>query len=324
MKIIITGAAGFIGSHVAAKLSDLGNQVLGIDNFNDYYPRVLKNSRVNFFLESRGITCLEADLADKESLDKIFDNFIPDIVIHLGAQAGVRYSIINPSSYIQSNIVGHANILELSRQHKIKHLIYASSSSVYGLNSKVPFLETDRTDKPISLYAASKKSNELMTESYSHLFNIKATGLRFFTVYGPWGRPDMAYFSFAKSIMAGKPLTVYANGMLKRDFTYIDDIVEGIVRLVDCDFEFNLNHRIVNIGNEMPVLVKDFISLLEESLDKKAKIEFLPMQPGDVEVTYADTSLLEALTGYKPQVDLKEGLDNFAKWYLSNSIIKKL
>ena len=324
MKILVTGAAGFIGSHTAAALNDAGHKIIGIDNFNNYYPQSLKIERVNFFLKTRNIKCLEVDICDKKALEIVFSNFLPDIIIHLAAQAGVRYSISEPSSYIQSNIVGHANILEISRQFPLQQLIYASSSSVYGMNSKVPFKETDRTDNPISLYAASKKSNELMTEAYSHLFNINATGLRFFTVYGPWGRPDMAYFSFAKNIMNDIPITVFENGLLKRDFTYIDDIVNGILRLVNKKYENNDKHRVVNIGNEKPVLVKDFINTLEKTLNKKAIIEYLPMQPGDVRVTYADTTLLSSLTDYKPEINLEEGLKRFSEWYLKHPITKIL
>jgi UDP-glucuronate 4-epimerase len=324
MNILVTGAAGFIGSNLASRLYDSGFNVVGLDNFNDYYPVVLKKERVNFFLKPNKIECVNIDLCDNNSLNKLFKSFRPDKVIHLGAQAGVRYSISNPSTYVQSNIVGHANILELCKKYNISELIYASSSSVYGLNSEVPFRETHRTDNPISLYAASKKSNELMTQSYSHLFNMKATGLRFFTVYGPWGRPDMAYFSFANNIMKGIPITVFEKGMLKRDFTYIDDIVMGILKLIDCNYENDINHRIINIGNENPVLVKNFIRVLENSLNKKAIVKYLPMQAGDVRVTYADTSLLESLTGYKPKIKLKEGLKMFSDWYLNHGVINKL
>jgi UDP-glucuronate 4-epimerase len=324
MNILVTGAAGFIGSNLASRLINFGYNVVGLDNFNDYYPAILKKERVNFFLKRNKIECLNIDLCDYVSLNKLFKSFKPDKVIHLAAQAGVRYSISNPSTYIQSNIVGHANILELCKEYDISELIYASSSSVYGLNSEVPFRETHRTDNPISLYAASKKSNELMTQSYSHLFNMKATGLRFFTVYGPWGRPDMAYFSFAKNIMQGIPITVFEKGMLKRDFTYIDDIIMGILKLIDCNYANDINHRIINIGNENPVLVKDFITILENSLNKKAIVKYLPMQAGDVRVTYADTSLLESLTGYKPKIKLKEGLEMFSEWYLENDVINKL
>lgn len=324
MKILVTGAAGFIGSHTAAALNDAGHKIIGIDNFNNYYPRSLKNERVNFFLKTRNIKCLDIDICDKKALEIVFSDFLPDVIIHLAAQAGVRYSISEPSSYIQSNIVGHANILEISRQFPLEQLIYASSSSVYGMNSKVPFKETDRTDNPISLYAASKKSNELMAEAYTHLFDINATGLRFFTVYGPWGRPDMAYFSFAKNIMNDIPITVFENGLLKRDFTYIDDIVNGILRLVNTKYENNDKHRVINIGNEKPVLVKDFINTLEKTLNKKAIIEYLPMQPGDVRVTYADTSLLSSLTDYKPEINLEEGLKRFSEWYLKHPITKIL
>lgn len=324
MNILVTGAAGFIGSNLASCLNDSGFNVVGLDNFNDYYPAILKEERVNFFLKPKKIECLNIDLCDYDSLNKLFKSFKPDKVIHLAAQAGVRNSILNPSSYIQSNLVGHANILELCREHQINELIYASSSSVYGLNSEVPFKESHRTDNPISLYAASKKSNELMTESYSHLFNIHATGLRFFTVYGPWGRPDMAYFSFAKNIMNDIPITVFERGLLKRDFTYIDDIVMGIVKLIGSEYSSDVLHRIVNIGNEKPVMVKDFISLLEDALNKKAIIEYLPMQQGDVTITYADTSILSSLTGYKPKIHLKEGLENFTHWYLNHPIIDSL
>jgi UDP-glucuronate 4-epimerase len=316
--ILVTGAAGFVGSFVASRLSDMGYRVVGCDNFNDYYPRQLKHDRVAALLAPRGIPCIEAELADAAQVAALFDQYQPSHVVHLAAQAGVRYSLQNPAAYIQSNLVGFSHILEACRRHRVAHLLYASSSSVYGANAKVPFAESDRTDEPVSLYAATKKSNELMAHSYSHLFGLPMTGLRFFTVYGPWGRPDMAYFSFTRKIMNGEAIPVFANGELRRDFTYIDDIVEGVVRLLFKPTPAQHGappHAVFNIGNHQPVKVMDFIATLEQVLGRKAAIEFQPMQPGDVPATYADTDRLRDWVGFAPATALADGLARFRDWY---------
>jgi UDP-glucuronate 4-epimerase len=320
--ILVTGAAGFVGSFVAARLADMGHAVIGCDNFNDYYPVQLKHDRVEALLAPRGIRCLRTELADAAQVAALFEEFQPKLVVHLAAQAGVRYSLQNPAAYIQSNLVGFGNILEACRRHRTEHLLYASSSSVYGANVKVPFAETDRTDEPVSLYAATKKSNELMAYSYSHLYGLPMTGLRFFTVYGPWGRPDMAYFSFTQKIMNGETIPVFAGGELERDFTYINDIVEGVVRLLFKPQGAQAGkppHAVFNIGNHQPVKVKDFIATLEGVLDRKARIEYLPMQPGDVPATYADTERLRDWVGFAPATPLAKGLAAFRDWYNSRS-----
>ncbi|MGV3741820.1 MAG: NAD-dependent epimerase/dehydratase family protein [Burkholderiaceae bacterium] len=319
-RVLVTGAAGFIGSFVAARLADMGFEVVGADNFNTYYTPELKWSRVHKLLEPRGVPCKKIELADASQTAVLFERVKPTYVVHLAAQAGVRYSIDHPSAYIQSNLVAFANILEACRAWKPLHLVYASSSSIYGANHKVPFQESGMTDEPVSLYAATKKSNELMAYSYSHLFGLPCTGLRFFTVYGPWGRPDMAYFSFAEKMLRGEPIPVFARGELQRDFTYIDDIVEGIVRVmakpqVICDGK--AAHAVFNIGNHQPVRVMEFIATLEEALGVKANIDFLPMQPGDVPVTYADTTRLQEWVGFTPSTSLKDGLMYFRDWLLS-------
>ncbi|MGV3655790.1 MAG: NAD-dependent epimerase/dehydratase family protein [Noviherbaspirillum sp.] len=316
--ILVTGAAGFIGSFVAARLADLGHRVVGCDNFNDYYPVKLKHDRVQALLEPRKIACLPVELADAGAVEALFQRFQPALVVHLAAQAGVRYSLQNPSAYIQSNLVGFGNMLEACRRHGVQHLLYASSSSVYGANAKVPFHEDDRVDEPVSLYAATKKSNELMAHSYSHLYGFPATGLRFFTVYGPWGRPDMAYFSFTEKMLRGEAIPVFARGELRRDFTYIDDIVEGVVRLLFKPVpavDGKAAHAVFNIGNHQPVQVMDFIRMLERVLGVQAKIEFLPMQDGDVPATFADTSRLRDWVGFAPGTSLEEGLGRFGEWY---------
>ncbi|MBK4734289.1 NAD-dependent epimerase/dehydratase family protein [Noviherbaspirillum pedocola] len=320
--ILVTGAAGFVGSFVAARLADMGHAVIGCDNFNDYYPVQLKHDRVAALLEPRGIRCVTMDIADAGQVAALFEEFQPKLVVHLAAQAGVRYSLQNPAAYIQSNLVGFGNILEACRRHRTEHLLYASSSSVYGANVKVPFAESDRTDEPVSLYAATKKSNELMAYSYSHLYGLPMTGLRFFTVYGPWGRPDMAYFSFTKKILAGEAIPVFAGGELERDFTYIDDIVEGVVRLLfkpQAAQEGKPPHAVFNIGNHQPIKVKDFIATLEDVLDRKASIDWQPMQPGDVPATYADTDRLRDWVGFAPSTPLAKGLAAFRDWYNSRS-----
>lgn len=317
-RVLVTGAAGFIGSAVAARIASSGFNVLGCDNYNNYYTPKLKHDRVNALLKPARIDCVPIEISDAAQVESIFRSFKPDLVIHLAAQAGVRYSLENPSAYVQSNLVGFANILEACRHSQIRHLLYASSSSVYGANASVPFREADRTDEPVSLYAATKKSNELMAHCYSHLYGLPMTGLRFFTVYGPWGRPDMAYFSFTKKMLAGERIPVFAEGQLRRDFTYIDDIVEGVVRLLHKPQDAgggSVPHAVFNIGNHQPVRVMEFIRILERTLDVQAKIEFLPMQPGDVPATFADTGRLRELVKFAPSTTLEVGLARFARWY---------
>ncbi len=316
-KIILTGAAGFIGGHLAKQLLNEGHTVIGLDNLNDYYDVNLKLSRLKSLEGFENFNFIRCDIASKADIDKIFAQEKADIVINLAAQAGVRHSIENPQAYIDSNIIGFFNILEACRNNPVKHLIYASSSSVYGNNEKVPFSVDDRVDNPVSLYAATKKSNELMAYTYSHLFGIPATGLRFFTVYGPAGRPDMAYFSFAKKILADEPIQLFNYGELERDFTYIDDIVEGIMKITPSPpSELNgARAKVYNIGNNFPVTLKEFVAALESAIGKKAKIEYLPMQPGDVYRTFADTSELEKDFGFKPKTSIWDGLEMFAQWY---------
>lgn len=315
--ILVTGAAGFIGSFVASRLSDMGLDVVGCDNFNSYYNPKLKADRVQRLLEPRGVRCFSVELADPNQVRKLFDIFRPRLVVHLAAQAGVRYSIENPSAYVQSNLVAFCNMLQTCAQHKIEHLLYASSSSVYGANSKVPFSEDDRTDAPVSLYAATKKSNELLAYSFSHVHGLAATALRFFTVYGPWGRPDMAYFSFTEKILKGEPIHVFDQGQLVRDFTYIDDIVEGVVRLLfkPADAAAGAPHAVYNIGNHQPISVINFVKTLEQVLGVAATIKFMPMQLGDVPATYADTTRLQDRVEFAPATLLKDGLTHFATWY---------
>jgi len=317
-RILVTGAAGFVGSFVAARLAAMGHQVVGCDNFNDYYDPRLKHDRVRALLAPAGVVCHTVELSDAAQVAALFERERPQLVVHLAAQAGVRYSIDNPSVYIQSNLVGFGNILEACRQGAIEHLLYASSSSVYGNNAKVPFSEDDQVDAPVSLYAATKKSNELMAHSYSHLFKLPATGLRFFTVYGPWGRPDMAYFSFAEKMMRGATIPVFAEGLLTRDFTYIDDIVEGVVRLLfkpTPATETSAPHTVFNIGNHNPVQVLEFIRTLESVMGVEARKEFLPMQPGDVPATHASIAKLKAWVDFAPTTPLATGLANFWTWY---------
>ncbi|NMP16523.1 NAD-dependent epimerase [Thalassotalea sp. Y01] len=332
MKYLVTGAAGFIGHYVVKKLCALGHQVVGLDNLNDYYEVSLKEDRLkelDEFVQSGAFHFVKMDLADRDGVSTLFAEEQFDRVIHLAAQAGVRYSIDNPLAYADSNLVGHLTILEGCRQTKVQHLVYASSSSVYGLNSKVPFATTDSVDHPISLYAATKKSNELMSHTYSHLYGIPTTGLRFFTVYGPWGRPDMALFKFTKKIVAGETIDIYNNGDMRRDFTYIDDIVEGILRIQDVIPEANGDwtveegsaatssapYRVFNIGNGNPVKLLDFVESLEESLGIEAKKNFMPMQPGDVYQTYAEVEDLFEVTGVRPQVSVRDGVARFVDWY---------
>ena len=317
MKILVTGAAGFIGSKLMSELLKRGDDVIGVDNFNDYYDVRLKEARCRAF----GLDVIKLDIADKPAVDALFEKKKFDKVVNLAAQAGVRYSITNPYAYLQSNLVGFLNILEACRNYGVKHLVYASSSSVYGLNAKVPYSEDDKVDNPVSLYAATKKSNELLAHSYCKLYGIAMTGLRFFTVYGPWGRPDMSPMLFAKAISRGEPIKVFNHGDMIRDFTYIDDIVEGTVGCIDqvpSPNENGLPYRVYNIGCSNPVKLMDFISEIEQAMGCEAKKVFLPMQPGDVYQTNADTTRLETEVGYKPHVRLHEGITAFAQWYKSD------
>ncbi|WP_434138452.1 NAD-dependent epimerase [Photobacterium leiognathi] len=328
MKYLVTGVAGFIGSAVTERLCAQGHQVVGIDNLNDYYDVSLKQARLARIAHPN-FTFIELDLADRDGIANLFAEQQFNRVIHLAAQAGVRYSIDNPLAYADSNLVGHLTILEGCRHNKVEHLVYASSSSVYGLNHKTPFNTVDSVDHPISLYAATKKSNELMAHTYSHLYGVPTTGLRFFTVYGPWGRPDMALFKFTNAIMEGKEIDVYNHGDMRRDFTYIDDIVEGVMRIQDVIPQSNADwtveagspatssapYRVYNIGHGSPVKLMDYIEALEDSLGIEAKKNFMDMQPGDVYMTYADTEDLFNATGYKPEVKVKEGIKAFVDWY---------
>ena len=314
MKVLVTGAAGFIGFHLVQRLLGRGDEVVGLDNLNAYYPVVLKEARLAQ-VDSDRFRFVRMDLADREALPALFAAERFDAVVNLAAQAGVRYSVENPWAYVDSNVVGFLNILECCRHYPVRHLVYASSSSVYGGNEKTPFSEEDRVDNPVSLYAATKKADELMAGCYSHLYGLKATGLRFFTVYGPWGRPDMSPMLFASAILAGEPIRVFNHGDMLRDFTYIDDIVEGVVRVLDRVPE---KHEVFNIGCSSPVKLMDFISEMERALGRKAEKVMLPMQPGDVYQTYADTGKLERELGYKPSVKLREGIGRFVDWYLSD------
>jgi len=322
---LVTGAAGFIGFFLSKALLDKGEQVIGLDNLNDYYEVSLKESRLAVLKKYENFQFYRADLADKEAVFAIFKQHLPAVVVNLAAQAGVRYSIENPDAYISSNIEGFFHILEACRHYPVEHLVFASSSSVYGGNKKVPFSTEDQVDKPVSLYAATKKSNELMAYAYSKLYGIPLTGLRFFTVYGPMGRPDMAYFKFAKKIMAGEPIQIYNHGDMRRDFTYIDDIVAGIEKIL-CHppgkDENGAAYKIYNIGNNKPEKLMDYISVLERCLGKEAKKEFLPMQPGDVYETYADVTDLMRDFDFKPSTTIEEGLSRFAEWFLDYYKVK--
>mgnify|MGYP001207086657 CR=1 FL=1 len=327
-KVLVTGAAGFIGFYVCNKLLDLGLEVHGVDNLNNYYDPKLKKSRLEI-LTNQKMPFSKIDLANNEKINELFHNFKPTVVINLAAQAGVRYSLENPHAYINSNIVGFLNILECCRNHSVEHLIYASSSSVYGLNKVFPFSEDNNVDHPVSLYAASKKSNEAMAHSYSHIFGLPSTGLRFFTVYGPWGRPDMALYIFTRKILTGEPIDVFGHGRMKRDFTYIDDIVEGIIRLIDKKPSSNPNWSrgnpdpstssapwsIFNIGNNKPTELEYFISIIEKNLGKKAIKNYLDMQPGDVSETAADIQKLNKITGFTPEIKIEDGIPKFLSWY---------
>lgn len=317
-KVLITGAAGFIGFHLSKRLLGLGATVVGFDNVNDYYDVRLKESRLEILRQYPAFTFIKGDLADEAAVTALFEQYQPDIVVNLAAQAGVRYSIDHPRSYIDSNIIGFFNIFEACRHHEVEHLLFASSSSVYGNQQKTPFSTTDNVDHPISLYAATKKSDELMAYTYSHLYGIPATGLRFFTVYGPFGRPDMAYFKFTNKIRKGEAIQIYNNGDMYRDFTYVDDIVTGIEHML-CNppkaNDFGDRYKIYNIGNNKPEKLMHFIEVLEQAIGKTAKKEFLPMQPGDVYQTYADVSELERDFDFKPATTIEEGLGKFAEWY---------
>jgi len=316
MNILITGAAGFIGSHVAQRLCQAGHQVTGIDNLNSYYDVRLKHARLDLLKPLANFRFIQMDIADRAALNDLFDQGKFQRVIHLAAQAGVRYSIDNPMAYADSNLTGHLCVLEACRHHQIEHLVYASSSSVYGQNTKVPFQELDRTDQPMSLYAATKKANELMSYSYASLYQLPSTGLRFFTVYGPWGRPDMALFKFTDAILHGKAIELYNNGQQSRDFTYIDDIVEGIVRVQDhSPTHLTVPHQLFNIGNGSPVELMEFVSALEQSIGKEAQKLFKPMQPGDVPQTWADSENLFQQVGYRPQTSVQVGVQRFVDWY---------
>ena len=328
-KVLVTGAAGFIGFHTTLQLLARGDEVVGLDNLNDYYDVALKEARLALLTGKKGFQFVKLDLADREGMADLFAEEKFDKVINLAAQAGVRYSLENPHAYIDSNVVGFTNVLEGCRNHKVKHLVYASSSSVYGANESVPFSVHDNVDHPISLYAASKKANELMAHSYSHLYGLPTTGLRFFTVYGPWGRPDMAYFKFARAILDGKPIDVYNHGEMHRDFTYIDDVVEGVLRVLDHIAEGNpeWNGRspdpstskapwqLYNIGNSSSVKLMDFIAAIEKALGIKAEMNFLPMQPGDVPATFADVSSLMNDVKFRPDTSVDAGVKKFADWY---------
>ena len=334
MKILVTGAAGFIGFHTCLKLINQGHDVYGIDNINDYYDPKLKFDRLKelgfdkieatvFKTEVQsskyyGLRFSRIDLVDHESIDNLFKQEQFEVVCNLAAQAGVRYSIENPKAYIDSNISGFLNILEGCRNHKVKHLVYASSSSVYGENKKVPFETTDNVDHPISLYAATKKSNELMAHTYGHLYGFKTTGLRFFTVYGPWGRPDMAYYLFAQAISNDKPIKVFNNGEMERDFTYIDDIVDGVTKIIEKNIDSREHYKIYNIGNNKTESLQDFITTIEEAIGKEAIKEMYPMQQGDVPRTFADVDELIKDYKYSPSTDIKTGIQSFIKWFTSH------
>ena len=328
-KIIVTGSVGFIGASLCIKLLERGDNIIGVDNHSDYYDPKIKKARLKKLKKYQNYQHYKIDICDKKNLEDIFKTHRPQKVVNLAAQAGVRYSLENPIAYINSNIVGFANILENCRHHKIEHLVYASSSSVYGANTKMPFSEHESINHPLSLYAASKKSNELMAHTYSHLYNFPTTGLRFFTVYGPWGRPDMALFKFTKNILEERPIEVFNNGKHTRDFTYIDDIVQGVTKTIDnpatSNIDWNSNQpdpatskapwRIYNIGNSNSVQLMDYIDALEKALGKKAKINFLPLQPGDVLDTYANVDDLKEKFNYKPTTSVIEGIAKFVKWY---------
>lgn len=329
MKILVTGAAGFIGMHASQRLLARGDEVVGLDNLNDYYDPTLKEARLARLTPHPAFRFVKMDVADRAGMDRLFAEEKFDRVIHLAAQAGVRYSLQNPQAYIDSNVVGFMNVLEGCRYSKVQHLVYASSSSVYGGNTRMPFSERDSVDHPVSIYAATKKANELMAHTYSHLYGLPTTGLRFFTVYGPWGRPDMALFLFTKAILEGRPIDVFNHGKMKRDFTYVDDIVEGVIRTLDRTAEpdasfdsdqpdpgrSNAPFRVFNIGNHDPVQLMDFVTAIESTLGMSAQKNFMPLQDGDVPATYADTEALNAWTGFAPATSVQDGVARFVAWY---------
>jgi UDP-glucuronate 4-epimerase len=329
MCILVTGAAGFIGFHTSLALLDRGDEVVGFDNLNSYFDPALKEARLRKLRPRNGFHFITGDLADRAAMERLFKVHRPQRVIHLAAQAGVRYSLTHPHAYVESNLVGFMNILEGCRHNGVEHLVFASSSSVYGANTKMPFSVHDNVDHPLSLYGATKKSNELMAHTYAHLYRLPVTGLRFFTVYGPWGRPDMALFKFVRKILAGEPIDVFNEGHHARDFTYIDDIVEGVVRIVDRTPAPNSNwsgdqpdpatssapYRVYNIGNHNPVQLMDFIACIEKALKRKAKKNFLPLQPGDVPATYAHVADLNSAVGFEPNTPIEEGIRRFVEWY---------
>lgn len=328
-KILVTGAAGFIGFHLSQRLLTRGDEIVGIDNLNNYYDVSLKEARLNLLKKQEKFNFVKLELADKIGMENLFKEHQFDVVVNLAAQAGVRYSLKNPHAYIDSNLVGFTNILEGCRHSKVKHLVFASSSSVYGANTKVPFSIHDNIDHPVSLYAATKKANELMAHTYSHLYDLPTTGLRFFTVYGPWGRPDMALFIFTKNILENKPIDVFNYGKMQRDFTYIDDIIEGVIRVIDRPASPNINwdsnnpdpgtskapYKVYNIGNNQPVELMSFIEEIEKCLGKKAEKNLLPIQPGDVPTTYANVDDLFEDVGFKPATSIEVGIANFINWY---------
>ena len=327
MKVLVTGAAGFIGFHLTLALLDRGDEVVGVDNLNDYYDPQLKQDRLDVIdshVRADAFTFLKTDIADRAAMSALFSDYSFDVVVNLAAQAGVRYSLENPSAYVDSNLVGFVNILEGCRHSKVGHLVYASSSSVYGMNVKQPFSVEDRVDYPISLYAATKKSNELMAHTYSHLFDTPTTGLRFFTVYGPYGRPDMAYYKFTKAIMNGAPIEVYNNGNMRRDFTYIDDIIRGVVQVIDrapiADRGRNTKaavpYEVYNIGNNDPVNLGDFIELIEQRCNRRAIKKMMPIQPGDVIETFADIGHIARDFRFVPKIDIRTGINRFVDWYV--------
>ena len=329
MKVLVTGAAGFIGFHLTLALLDRGDDVVGVDNLNDYYDPQLKQDRLDVIhshARANAFSFLQEDIADRDVMSALFKRYSFDVVVNLAAQAGVRYSLENPNAYVDSNLVGFVNILEGCRHSKVGHLVYASSSSVYGVNTKQPFSVEDRVDHPISLYAATKKANELMAHTYSHLFGIPTTGLRFFTVYGPYGRPDMAYYKFTNAIMNGDPIDVYNNGDMKRDFTFIDDVIEGVVRTIARIPRAEPNqtsaseapYKLYNIGNNNPVTLASFIEVIETCCNRRANKNMMAMQPGDVPVTYADVDSLIDAVGYKPVTPIEDGLRKFVDWYVGS------
>jgi len=329
MKVLVTGTAGFIGSHLAMRLLERGDEVVGFDNMSDYYDVSLKKARLARFIDHPNYTHIEADLANRDAVEAAFATHKPQRVVNLAAQAGVRYAAENPHVYVSSNVTGFLHILEGCRHHGVEHLVFASTSSVYGANTKMPFSEHQPTEHPLTLYAATKKANEMMAHSYAHLYGFPCTGLRFFTVYGPWGRPDMALFLFTKAILAGQPIKVFNHGKHKRSFTYVDDIVEGVIRTLDQpaavnpawdgmapdSASSNIPYRIFNIGNEQPVELLRYIEVLEQCLGRKATMEMLPLQAGDVPDTEANISELIERVGYRPKVSVEQGVDNFVRWY---------